>query len=225
MPFGSNRHSHPQDANAATTGGSRVTGEKRGRHALFGSHDKHALSTRHLHQRPTFGQWLKATALDIFTMIILGAIGLGVYMAPPAPSRSFPIYFNDGDIVYPQFAYPLRNEIIPIWLSALISAVCAPLPASQATRLLAKYAKLIPIFIFLVFQFRIRSFWDVNAAVSITSGAFQIPECLYFAITEAELCVILDTWTSLFADYRCRFPSNAQVAYRRLKVSFFGYCN
>jgi diacylglycerol diphosphate phosphatase/phosphatidate phosphatase len=40
--------------------------------------------------RPTFGQWLKATWLDILTMAIMGAIGLGVYMADPAPSRSFP---------------------------------------------------------------------------------------------------------------------------------------
>lgn len=31
-------------------------------------------------KRPTFGQWLKHTALDIVTMAILGAIGLGVSM-------------------------------------------------------------------------------------------------------------------------------------------------
>jgi diacylglycerol diphosphate phosphatase/phosphatidate phosphatase len=59
--------------------------------------------------RPTFGQWIKATWLDIITMAIMGAIGLGVYMADPAPSRSFPVIFQDGEIVYPEFAYPLRN--------------------------------------------------------------------------------------------------------------------
>ena len=64
--------------------------------------------------RPTFGQWIKATALDIVTMAVMGAIGLGVYMADPAPSRSFPITFQDGEIVYTEFAYPLRNEIIPV---------------------------------------------------------------------------------------------------------------
>jgi diacylglycerol diphosphate phosphatase/phosphatidate phosphatase len=64
--------------------------------------------------RPTFGQWIKATALDIVTMAIMGAIGLGVYMADPAPSRSFPVIFNDGEIVYPEFAYPLRNEVCSI---------------------------------------------------------------------------------------------------------------
>lgn len=45
---------------------------------------------RSWNSRPTFGQWIKATALDIITMAIMGAIGLGVYMADPAPSRSFP---------------------------------------------------------------------------------------------------------------------------------------
>jgi diacylglycerol diphosphate phosphatase/phosphatidate phosphatase len=29
-------------------------------------------------RRPTFGQWLKATWLDILTMAIMGIIGLGV---------------------------------------------------------------------------------------------------------------------------------------------------
>lgn len=29
-------------------------------------------------RRPTFGQWLKATWLDIFTMAAMGMIGLGV---------------------------------------------------------------------------------------------------------------------------------------------------
>ena len=46
--------------------------------------------------RPSFGQWLKATWLDLLTMVILGAVGLGVrrcsvLLAPPQtndePSR------------------------------------------------------------------------------------------------------------------------------------------
>jgi diacylglycerol diphosphate phosphatase/phosphatidate phosphatase len=64
--------------------------------------------------RPSFGQWLKVTWLDLATMVVMGIIGLGVYEAHPAPSRSFPVYFQDGEIVYPQFAYPLRKEIVPI---------------------------------------------------------------------------------------------------------------
>ena len=59
---------------------------------------------------------------------------------------SFPVTFSDGEIVFPEFAYPLRHEIVPIWLAALLAA-------------------LIPIFIFLVMQFRVRSFWDLNNAV------------------------------------------------------------
>ncbi|KJZ71267.1 hypothetical protein HIM_09340 [Hirsutella minnesotensis 3608] len=97
-------------------------------------------------QRPSFGQWLKHTWLDIVTMAAMGALGLGVYKAHPAPSRSFAVTFSDGEVVYPEFAYPLRKEIIPIWLAAFL-------------------ASMIPIFIILVMQIRVRSFWDVNNAV------------------------------------------------------------
>ena len=91
-------------------------------------------------RRPSFGKWLKMTWPDLITMVCMGAIGLGVYEAHPAPSRSFPVYFQDGEIVYPQFAYPLRHEIIPIWLAALLGS-------------------LIPIAVILFMQIRIRSFW------------------------------------------------------------------
>ncbi|KAJ4256206.1 hypothetical protein NW762_009284 [Fusarium torreyae] len=112
-------------------------------------------------RRPSFGQWLKCTWLDIFTMVCMGAIGLGVYWAKPAPNRSFPVTFSDGEIVFPQFGYPLRGEIVPIWAAAMLAA-------------------LVPIFIFLVMQIRIRSFWDVNNAVIgllyalITAAVFQV---------------------------------------------------
>ncbi|KAM3084027.1 hypothetical protein ACMFMF_001384 [Clarireedia jacksonii] len=128
----------------------------------------HAQTRRHkeplilpMNKRPSFGQWLKVTWLDILTMAAMGAIGLGVYEAHPAPSRSFPVYFQDGEIVYPQFAYPLRNEIVPIWAAALLAA-------------------LVPITVFLICQIRIRSFWDVNNAVIgllyslITAAVFQV---------------------------------------------------
>jgi diacylglycerol diphosphate phosphatase/phosphatidate phosphatase len=111
--------------------------------------------------RPTFGQWIKATALDIITMAIMGAIGLGVYMAKPAPSRSFPVSFSDGEVVYPQFAYPLRNEIVPIWAAALL-------------------AFFVPFLVFLIVQIRARSFWDVNNATIgllyslISAAVFQV---------------------------------------------------
>lgn len=69
--------------------------------------------------------------------------------------------FSDGEVVYPEFAYPLRKEIVPIWAAALLAA-------------------LVPIFVILVMQIRIRSFWDVNNAVIgllyalITAAVFQV---------------------------------------------------
>ncbi|KAM7189297.1 Phosphatidic acid phosphatase type 2/haloperoxidase [Naviculisporaceae sp. PSN 640] len=114
--------------------------------------------------RPTFGQWLKLTWLDILTMVILGALGLGVYWAKPAPTRSFAVNFPNPDtgiLVDAEFAYPLRKEIIPIWAAALLAA-------------------LVPITIILLMQIRIRSFWDVNNAVLgllyslITAAVFQV---------------------------------------------------
>ena len=45
------------------------------------------------------------------------------YYLDPAPTRSFPLYFQDENVVYPEFAYPLRKEIIPIWAAALIAFI------------------------------------------------------------------------------------------------------
>ncbi len=64
-------------------------------------------------------------------------------------------------MVYPQFAYPLRKEIVPIWLAAFLGSV-------------------VPIVIILLFQIRIRSFWDTNNAIIgllyslITAAVFQV---------------------------------------------------
>ncbi|KAI9849131.1 MAG: hypothetical protein M1837_005361 [Sclerophora amabilis] len=122
---------------------------------------QHQSESGHLNSRPPFGQWLKVTWPDILTMICMGAIGLGVYKAHPAPSRSFPVYFQDGEIVYPEFAYPLRKELIPIWAAAMLAA-------------------LVPIAVILICQLRVRSFWDVNNAVIgllyslINAAVFQV---------------------------------------------------
>jgi len=111
--------------------------------------------------RPTFGQWLKYTWLDIVTMAALGALGLGIYEAHPAATRSFAVTFSDGEVVYPEFAYPLRREIVPIWAAALLAA-------------------LVPIFVILCMQVRIRSFWDANNGIIgllyglITAAVFQV---------------------------------------------------
>lgn len=47
-------------------------------------------------------------------MAVLGAVARGVNKAGPAPNRSFPVYFQDDEIVYPQCAYPVRDQIIPL---------------------------------------------------------------------------------------------------------------
>ncbi|KAI5783079.1 phosphatidic acid phosphatase type 2/haloperoxidase, partial [Pyronema domesticum] len=105
--------------------------------------------------------WFTTAWLDLLTMLCLGAVGLGVYYARPAPRRSFPVYFQDGEIVYPQFAYPLRNNIIPIWLAAFLASI-------------------IPIVVIALMQIRVRSFWDLNNAIMgllyslINAAVFQV---------------------------------------------------
>ena len=88
--------------------------------------------------------------------------------AHPAPSRSFPVYFQDGEVVYPEFAYPLRHEIVSPTLSANICASAATPSASKKLLtsitqvpiwLAALLAAIIPIVIILFMQIRIRSFW------------------------------------------------------------------
>ncbi|KAI1340788.1 acid phosphatase/Vanadium-dependent haloperoxidase [Xylariaceae sp. FL0016] len=121
----------------------------------------HVRETHSMSKRPSFGQWLKCTWVDIVTMICMGALGLGIYEAHPAPTRSFAVTFSDGEVVWPEFAYPLRDEIIPIWLAALLAA-------------------LIPILAILLMQIRVRSFWDVNNGILgllyslITAAVFQV---------------------------------------------------
>ena len=82
-------------------------------------------------------------------------------MAKPVPNRSFAVQFVDGEVVYPQFAFPMRKEVVPIWLAAFL-------------------ASMVPIAIILLMQIRVRSFWDVNNAVIgllyslISAAVFQV---------------------------------------------------
>ncbi|KAL8414451.1 hypothetical protein RB594_005620 [Gaeumannomyces avenae] len=127
---------------------------------LFG-HRSQPVEAYSMAKRPRFGLWLKHTWLDILTMALLGALGLGIYMLRPLPNRSFPVAYASGELVYPQFAYPLRKEVIPIWLAALL-------------------ASLVPILFFALMQIRVRSFWDFNNAVMglfyslIPAAVFQV---------------------------------------------------
>ncbi|KAL0947216.1 hypothetical protein HGRIS_013334 [Hohenbuehelia grisea] len=107
------------------------------------------------------GVWIRLHGVDLITMALMGALGLGIYEAPPAPTRSFPIYFQDGEVVHPELAYPLRKNIIPIFAAALI-------------------AFFVPFFFFCLFQARRRSmndFLTTNLGLLkslITAAVFQV---------------------------------------------------
>jgi len=108
-----------------------------------------------------FTKWLRLHLVDLITMALMGAVGLGVYYAPPAPNRSFPVFHPDGSIVYPEYAYPVRKEIIPIWLAAFI-------------------AFFTPFVFFVIFQIRRRSLDDLLTTTMgllkslITAAVFQV---------------------------------------------------
>lgn len=113
-------------------------------------------------------------------MAIMGAIGLGVYYArkfiyfaldvnaltkptlAPAPNRSFPVFHPDGSIVYPEYAYPVRKEIVPIWLAAFIAFTA-------------------PFVFFVLFQIRRKSLDDLFTTTVgllkslVTAAVFQVP--------------------------------------------------
>ncbi|KAI1506258.1 acid phosphatase/Vanadium-dependent haloperoxidase [Biscogniauxia marginata] len=116
-----------------------------------------------MEKRPTFGQWLKITWPDLVTILIVGAFALTTFrIGPPIANRTFPLtVIATNEVVYPQFAYPNRGQIVSPGLDTLL-------------------AILIPVaFIFLA-QIRIRSFWDLNNALIgltyalLVSSAFQV---------------------------------------------------
>ncbi|CCF46378.1 PAP2 superfamily protein [Colletotrichum higginsianum] len=96
--------------------------------------------------RPPFMLWLKVTWLDILTMIIMGVIALVVFRAHPPAHRTFPITFDNGEVVYPQFAYPHITQIIPSHAATALGIG-------------------VPILSILVCQIRVRSFWDINNGI------------------------------------------------------------
>ncbi|KAI1764327.1 acid phosphatase/Vanadium-dependent haloperoxidase [Hypoxylon sp. FL1150] len=102
-------------------------------------------------RRPPFGLWLKVTWPDIVTMLLVGGVAFGLYQAPPAATRSFPL-----TVVNPYTGQD-TGEVLD-----------------------AVLAILVPLFFLLFAQFRIRSFWDCNNAIIgfiyalETSAAFQV---------------------------------------------------
>jgi len=115
---------------------------------------------------PPLRVWVSTFWKDISAMALMGGIALGVHLAPPAPSRTFPITFRDGEIVMPQFAYEPRTQIIPVWAAVML-------------------AGLVPIFFILLAQIRVRSWMDfVVGSFGVlqsltTSAVFQVTiKCL-----------------------------------------------
>ncbi|RYO84136.1 hypothetical protein DL766_001848 [Monosporascus sp. MC13-8B] len=100
-----------------------------------------------LERRPMVVQWLRLTWLDLLGMAILAIVNFLLYRAKPPVTRTFPLtVVETGEVVYPQFAYPYRQQIIAPWLDAFLGAA-------------------IPIVVILLAQIRIRSFWDVNNGI------------------------------------------------------------
>lgn len=114
-------------------------------------------NNRPFQERMTIRIYIRTFWMDFLVMAIMGGIAIGVHSLGPAANRLFPIYFLNGEVVYPEYSYPLEKNIVPTWLSALLAFV-------------------IPITFILLIQIRIRSFNDINAAImgliySVLSGS------------------------------------------------------
>ncbi|KAJ9111359.1 hypothetical protein QFC19_001127 [Naganishia cerealis] len=84
--FGRRHHQQPGGATAPVDARSQSTAAAQG---PYGHNFK-------------FGRWLKLNLLDLITFAAMGAIGLGVYEADPAPTRNFPVFNNNSEVVYPE---------------------------------------------------------------------------------------------------------------------------
>ena len=105
--------------------------------------------------------YVRAYWKDYLSMLLLGILGIILYLLPPAPHRYFPLLFSDGEIVYPEFAYPLLPNLVPIWLAAVL-------------------AFFIPAIVFGITQLRYRSILDFHTAILgllyslVTAAVFQV---------------------------------------------------
>ena len=66
-----------------TRNGPTVTNGSR-RHSRRRTMEPYSMATR-----PSFGQWLKVTWLDIVTMVIMGVLGLGVSLVLPLDNHVY----------------------------------------------------------------------------------------------------------------------------------------
>ncbi|KAI9102575.1 phosphatidic acid phosphatase type 2/haloperoxidase [Phlyctochytrium arcticum] len=115
----------------------------------------------HRGEKMTIALYIRYYWMDWLGLALMGALGLAIYLLRPVPNRQFPIYFRDGEVIYPEFAYPLNKNIVPIWLAAFLAFT-------------------IPAVTFVLLQIRIRNFNDLNTAVMgvimslITAAVFQV---------------------------------------------------
>jgi diacylglycerol diphosphate phosphatase / phosphatidate phosphatase len=109
-----------------------------------------------IEKRPSFHQWLKLSAIDIVTFLILAGVGAAIATRPPMAMHIFPL-----DELHTQISYPYQEQTVPHWLDAILA--CG-----------------IPIMVSLLAQLRVRSFWDANNAIlgliyaTLISSVFQV---------------------------------------------------
>ncbi len=126
-----------------------------------GVNSLHNNPTRSTQEKMTFRIYVRTFWMDYLLMAVLGGVGLGVYSLRPAADRVFPVYFRNGEVVNPEFSYPFRKDIIPIWLAALLAFI-------------------VPFIFIMLMQIRVRSFNDVNTATMgllfslISAAVFQV---------------------------------------------------
>ncbi|RWA13726.1 hypothetical protein EKO27_g1395 [Xylaria grammica] len=123
-----------------------------------------------MEKRPTFGQWVKVTWLDLLTLFAVGVFAFPVYyLAFPIGVRVFPldVHIDQNNststatsVIPPSLAYPARRQMVSNWLIAIIAIA-------------------FPTIVILLMQIRIRNFWDLNNSLLgfcyalLTSAAFQ----------------------------------------------------
>jgi len=97
-------------------------------------------------ERMTVWIYIRTFWMDYLLMGVLGSVALGVHSLQPASNRVFPVYFRNGEVVNPEFGYPLQKNIVPTWLSALLAFI-------------------VPFIFIMLMQIRVRSFNDANTAL------------------------------------------------------------
>jgi len=119
-------------------------------------------TTHQAHKKHTPGSYIRTYWHDYVSLAVMGILGIVIYLLRPLPNRHFPLTFSDGEVVYPQYAYALQKNIVPIWLAAFL-------------------AFMVGFVTMVVLQFwRIRNFFDFSAGVLgllyslVTAALFQV---------------------------------------------------